>query len=65
MNEPQNIPEVGSRWYAWGHHQTVIGHTTRDGEPAVVVQRDGTKKPGPHSTIVASVFARRAVPSGG
>jgi len=37
-------PEPGSTWYIWGKHWTVLGPTTRDGEPAVHLQsRDHPK----------------------
>lgn len=60
----RDLPEIGSRWYAWGRHVEVVAHTTRDGEPAVRVKEKGANKP-ERFAVIGRLFLRRAIPSEG
>jgi hypothetical protein len=56
------LPKVGSSWYQAGEHWTILGHTVRDGLPAVSIGLD--RKPRFRKTVVGHVFMRTAVSSG-
>lgn len=49
---------VGSKWYAWGYHWTIVSDCTVDGEPGLRIRRDGVRR------IIARLFERYATPSG-
>lgn len=36
--DPYRDVPLGSRWYETGHHWEVVGHETRDGEPAARIK---------------------------
>ena len=54
------LPQIGSKWYAWGTHVEIIEHTTLDGLPAIRERRlnDGKKLP----PVLAFLFLKKAAP---
>ena len=53
---------VGSKWYSLGHHWRVVGHGTRDGEPAVKIRNITGQHPKGRlpKEVVESIFLRHA-----
>ncbi len=56
------LPEIGSRWYIVSGHFEVIGHTEKEGEPAVRCRPIGKRKP--TFTWIWRLAGRKAIPSG-
>ena len=53
-------PEIGSSWYIFGKHWTVIGPSLRDGEEAVRIK--GPR--GKYLNVLLPTFARKAGKTG-
>lgn len=55
---------IGSRWYAWGHHCTVVEHIENEsGELRVVLHRDKQPKPDATSALLRGLV-QHGLPSG-